>query len=119
MYLIEKQRHDVLAEFAFFKNFFDRFNADLDFFCENILKSKKPNYNGFYQESAAKKLYNEIPDSDKIIKEAHKLRNTNPLSHASAELIDSKSTSKDLKNSINDLISIIDEYMDKNLNYFR
>ena len=119
MYLIEKQRHDVLAEFAFFKNFFDRFNADLDFFCGKDSKSKKPNYNGFYQESAAKKLYKEIPGSDKIIREAHKLRNSNPLSHASAELIDSKSTSKDLKNSINDLISIINEYMDINWNYFR
>lgn len=119
MYLIEKQRHDVLAEFAFFKNFFDRFNADLDFFCGKDSKSKKPNYNGFYQESAAKKLYKEIPGSDKIIREAHKLRNSNPLSHSSAELIDSKSTSKDLKNSINDLISIINEYMDINWNYFR
>lgn len=119
MYLIENQHHDVLAEFAFFKNFFDRFNADLDFFCGKDSKSKKPNYNGFYQESAAKKLYKEIPGSDKIIREAHKLRNSNPLSHASAELIDSKSTSKDLKNSINDLISIINEYMDINWNYFR
>ena len=59
-------------------------------------RSKKPNYNGYYQEKDLLTLYIGISNSESVIKQAHKLRNANPLSHSSSELIDKDNTSKDL-----------------------
>jgi len=43
-----------------------------------------------------------------VIENAHKLRNANPLSYASAGLIDKDSTSSDLDDSIEDMGKLID-----------
>lgn len=110
MYWIEKKRHNTLAEYAFYKNFFDRFTADLAFFYKYEPNCKKPNYKGFYKESSFKTFYKDIDNSEKIIKQAHDLRNANPMSHSSAGLIDKSTTSQDLKCSIEDLASLIDKY---------
>lgn len=112
MYWVEKDRHNSLAEYAFYKNYFDRFTADLAFFYKYDPKCKKPNYRGFYQEKAFIKFYKDIPDSENIIHEAHLLRNANPLSHSSAGLIDKSTTSQDLKKCIENLNSLIDSYLD-------
>lgn len=40
MYWVEKNRHNSLAEYAFYKNYFDRFTADLAFFISMILSAK-------------------------------------------------------------------------------
>lgn len=115
MYLAEKKRHNILAEYAFYKNFFDRFTADLAFFYKYDVTCKKPNYKGFYKEKAFIKFYEGINNSEELIKQAYNLRNANPLSHSSAELINKSSTSKDLKECINDLFLLIDNYIkDKN-----
>ena len=68
---------------------------------------KKPNFKGFYKESAFVTFYSRVVNSEKVIKKAHKLRNANPLSHSSSELLDNESTTDDLKQSIKDLTSII------------
>ncbi len=68
----------------------------------------KPNYKGYYKEAAFRKLYEGIPDADSIIKEAHGIRNSNPLSHSSAELIDSDKTYADILKSISDLGSLVE-----------
>lgn len=111
MYWVEKKRHNILAEYAFYKNYFDRFTADLAFYYNYDSTCKKPNYKGFYKDSAFKKFYKEIDGSEEIIKCAHDLRNANPMSHSSAGLIDKSTTSNDLKKCINDLNSLIDNYM--------
>ena len=67
---------------------------------------KRPNFKGFYKEGDFKEFYNQIDGSEAIIKEAHKLRNQNPISHSSSELIriDSKSdTLQKIDKSIGDL----------------
>lgn len=48
-----------------------------------------------------------------IISNAHKLRNANPLSHASSELLDSNSTSDDLCQCIKELSMLIYGYINK------
>lgn len=85
------------TEYAFYKNYFDRFTADLAFYYNYDPNCKKPNYKGFYKEQAFKTFYKDIDGSEEIIKRAHDLRNANPMSHSSAGLIDKSTTSKDLK----------------------
>ena len=114
MFLMEQSKHNNLSKFAFYKNFFDRFTADLAFVTKYEPDVKKPNYKKFYSESEHKKFYSSIPDADKTIEVAHKLRNANPLSHISAGLIDKDSTSCDLDDSINEMGKLIDQFRKKN-----
>ena len=73
-------------------------------------RRKKPNYNGYYQEKDLLSLYIGISNSESVIKQAHKLRNANPLSHSSSELVDKDNTSKDLMDTQKDLDSLIEKY---------
>lgn len=110
MYLSEKRKNNNLSAFAFYKNFFDRFTADMAFAIHYEPNAKKPNYNKFYRELEHIRFYSSVAGAKKIIETAHKLRNANPLSHASAELIDSNSTTSDLENSIEEMTKIIDQF---------
>ena len=114
MFLIEQSKHNNLSKFAFYKNFFDRFTADLAFVTNYEPDVKRPNYNRFFKESEHKKFYSSIPDADRVIQTAHNLRNANPLSHASAGLIDKDSTSSDVEDSIADMRKLIDQFRRKN-----
>ena len=108
MYWIAKSRNNNLAKFTYYKNFFDRFTADIAFSIKYEPDAKRPNYKLFYKETEHKKFYNGISNSEAIIKKAHDLRNQNPLSHSSAELIDHDSTSSDIDQSIRDMEMLID-----------
>ena len=110
MYWVERERHNILAEYAFYKNYFDRFTSDLAFFCNYDSACKKPNYKRFYKEKEIKEFYKEIDGSENIIKHAHDLRNANPMSHSSAELIEKLTTTKEIKECIENLNSMIDNY---------
>ena len=112
MYLCEMKRANYRAAFAYYKNYFDRVTADLDFAAGNDPRLKKPNYNMFYREGTLIRFYSSIDDSKTVIEKAHKLRNANPLSHASSELLDSNNTSKDLCESIKALSALIYGYID-------
>ena len=112
MYLCEMKRANYMAAFAYYKNYFDRVTADLDFAAGNDPCLKKPNYNMFYREGTLIRFYSGIDDSKTVIEKAHKLRNANPLSHASSELLDSNNTSKDLCESIKALSALIYGYID-------
>ena len=102
-----------MAAFAYYKNYFDRVTADLDFAAGNDPSLKKPNYNMFYREGMLIRFYAGIDNSKTVIENAHKLRNANPLSHASSELLDSNDTSGDLCKSIKALSKLIYGYIDK------
>lgn len=111
MYLMENRRCNSLAEFAFFKNYFDRFTADLECFYKLGPKHNKPNFNKFYKVGECRKFYKQIDNSESILNTAHRLRNENPMTHSSAELIDTNSTSDDLKNSIDELKMLIERFI--------
>jgi len=115
MYQVEKRKNNNLSMYAFYKNYFDRVTANIDY-VEKRKKGdaiKKPNYNGFYREAQLKSFYNKIPGSDSIIHIAHEVRNSNPISHASASLIDEGSPSKKIRKTIDDLNSILQQYCDQ------
>lgn len=114
MYICEINRLNFMASYAYFKNFFDRITADLDFYVNRDDK-KNPNYKGFYQVKSIQKFYSIIEDSEEIINNAHEIRNNSPLSHASAELLDGKDSYEKIENSIKSLKELIIKY----INYMR
>ena len=108
MYMVELKKNNYLSAFAYFKNFFDRISAHIAFTINGDKAKSKPNYKKYYKESAFKQLYAGINDVDEIIKKAHEIRNSNPLSHSSAELLDNNNTATDLLSSINQLSYLIE-----------
>ena len=86
MFLVEQSKHNNLTKYAFFKSFFDRLTADMVYITKYEANAKRPNYNRFYKKPEHIEFYSSITGSDKVIENAHKLRNA-PLSHASAEVI--------------------------------
>lgn len=113
MHLCEMKRENYMAAFAYYKNYFDRVTADLDFAAGNDPSLKKPNYNKFYKEGTLISFYNGVKDSKAVIETAHKLRNANPLSHASSGLLDNNNTSEDLCESIKALSRLIYGYIEQ------
>jgi hypothetical protein len=107
MYNVELAENNYLSAFAFFKNFFDRISAHLACFILGDKVKEKPNYKKYYQEGLLKKLYSGINNSESIIKRAHEIRNSNPISHSSAELLDSVNAGRDILESIYDLTLLI------------
>lgn len=112
MHLCEMKRANYMAAFAYYKNYFDRVTADLDFAAGNDPSLGKPNYNKFYREGTLISFYSGVNESNAVIEKAHKLRNANPLSHASSRLLDSNDTSEDLCESIKALSKLIYGYID-------
>jgi len=106
MYLFEVGKENWMSAYAYFKNFFDRITAHID--C-TIKECSKIKYTDYYREKKLQIVYTSIIDSASIISRAHKLRNSNPISHASSELIDQEYSSKNLRDSIQDLMRLIIE----------
>lgn len=113
MFWVENQRNNNLAKYAYYKNYFDRVTAHLAYHINYEKNLKRPNYNRFYKEAELLKFYRELDGSDDIIKNAHKLRNENPISHASADLIDRDNTSKDLDEAIEQLQELIVAFVNR------
>ena len=117
MYLAENRKHNYLTAYAYYKNFFDRMSADMSFKAgARGGKDKKPKYNRYYQVKDLKTLYDGLTNADAIITTAHDLRNNNPLDHASSELISRETTRDDLRNCIEDLDGLIDQFATANAN---
>jgi len=110
MSLCEQKRSNHLGSYAFFKTFFDRISADMAYQTGGRAKKNGPSYQSYYHDKAFKALYSGIVNADAIIKQAHDLRNANPLSHSSAGLIDDNSTSQNIENVKRNLDSLIDQY---------
>ena len=114
MYKAEKEKNNTLSEFNFFKNYFDRVTAHLEFKYSSE-KLKNPNFRKFYKEQELCKFYNCIDCSKDVLEKAHNIRNANPLSHASAELLE-KYTTEEIKRNIEDLNGLIECYIENKEN---
>lgn len=104
MFLAEMQRKNLLTSYAYFKNFFDRITA----FLEN---KDHPDFNKFFKEKNFISFYSEIENSEDILKKAFKMRNNNPVSHASAELINEHYRNEDIVEMINKLHHLLILYI--------
>ena len=110
MSLCEQKRKNHLGCYACYKNYFNRISADMAFKIGGKAKKNSPGYQSYYSENDLKSLQLKIPNVDAIIKQAHVLRNANPLSHTLAGLIDDNGTSPNLENAKRNLNSLIDQY---------
>jgi len=109
MYMVELRKNNYLAAFAYYKSFFDRISAHFAYNINgNDRDSGKPNYKGYYEKSVLIKLYEGIDNAQKIIEKAHKLRNSNPLAHASAELLNRNDSVDDILSCIKKLEYLIE-----------
>ena len=109
MHLFEKEKNNTLGEYAYYKNFFDRLTAQIAFEIKYD-NSKKPNYKLFYKEGEFKKFYSDITNSEKIIEKAHEIRNQNPITHASAKMLEKDSSNQEIIETIEDLKNLIYEF---------
>ena len=107
MYLMEYDKRNILSCYAFFKNYFDRLTADLAYLT-NV--DKEPNYKKYYKEKTLIYFYLEVENAKEIIKKAHGYRNSNPVDHGSADLIDNNNCTEDLIETIQSLNMVLDEY---------
>ena len=83
LYKIKSFENNHLEAFAYYKNYFDRLTAHFD---AKITNKRDLKIGKLYKEDNLKKFYDY--KYDEIITNAHRIRNNNPLSHASAELLD-------------------------------
>lgn len=116
MYKVELEKHNNMSAYAYFKNYFDCISAHLAFVTKWEKDLKEPNYNNYYKEGNLKRLYKGIEDSENVIPASHKLRNSNPISHSSAGLIDDNSSSSKLMDSIKELNKLIKGFCDNHKN---
>ena len=91
-YKIKSLENNYLEAFAYYKNYFDRMTAHFNAKINNINKLKIGN---FYKEKFLQEFYSHV--HDQTIHDAHMIRNANPLSHASAELLDDNENETHLK----------------------
>lgn len=110
LYRVERSRHNNMSAFGFFKSFFDRMTAHLAFAINLDPKDKSPNYNKYYRDKTVQKVYASIPGSTAIISTAFSLRNSNPVAHASAELVDREDSEAAILQSISDLKKLICDF---------
>lgn len=109
MYKVEKEKNNTLSEFNLFKNFFDRVTAHLELKYSSE-KLNKPNFKKFYNKQQHCKFYNCIASSEEVLDKAHKIRNSNPLSHSTANLLEKYST-QEIKSNIENLKKLIKCYI--------
>lgn len=115
MYWVENDKNNNLEAYAFFKNYFDRMTANLDYIQQKNKGNsiKRPNYRGFYKNNAFLKFYEGF-DAEELLEKAHNLRNENPVSHSSACLIDNNSTSEALRTTILGLNDLLLSFIEDN-----
>lgn len=108
-----KKKSMVLEEYAYHKNYFDRKITYIfkDLGVQEVCKKGKISWQYTYSVgNVVKQLRNYKVDQDLIekVKRAYKLRNENPVNHASSELLnDKKLDSSELKSLINALDNVI------------
>lgn len=102
---VEFTKNNTLTCYAFFKNYFDRMTAIIKFHFNKHPDGRKkpltePDYNHYYHEKDLKSTYSVISEkNNNIIKNANKLRNANPVSHARAGLLNSFDNPQNIKYS--------------------
>ena len=111
---------DVLLAHAYYKTFFDRITTELVFkfkLNENDLEATGPNYRNYYRARDFRSVYSDYENSEETIATAHKMRNSNPIVHSSAEAITTDSviyTRNEFLKSINDLEKLVTELIEDN-----
>jgi AbiA family abortive infection protein len=97
LYKCEYSPANYLQRYAFYKNYFDGITAVIS----------GTSVENCYQEKQLKGIYEPINGSDVVITAAYKLRNGNPLAHASSTLLDIHTAPSDIDKIICNLDELI------------
>lgn len=114
LYFVELKKENLLLAHSYFKSFFDRITAEIRF--DYKIESKDlngPNYKGNYDVKVLKRVYEGINKSGSIIQKAHKIRNANPVNHASSGLIKGPYDKEEISSSIEELQLLIIGLIDR------
>lgn len=116
MYCHYEGSNDMLEAFSYYKSYFDRITAHLMLYKGVESNTDIPNYKKYHKEKSIIVAYekiefnNSITDIEDLIKEAHKLRNQNPINHSSAEAISNDTLNTDeLESNILALETLLEE----------
>lgn len=114
LFFVSISKKNYIAAYSYYKNYFDRVTADIAYKAGYMKKKNRPSYNSFYREDNLIGFYSQKIDAGRvarIVEKAQKLRRENPLSHASAEMIDDNSSSKEIALTIEELELLIHDYI--------
>jgi len=112
MSLCEKKRNNHMSSFAYFKTFFDRVTADLAFVFDRQPRDHEPAYQRYYRDKQLIPFYSGLPNSNTIIIAAQRIRDANPLCHASAQSLSRDNSVAEMDQSRKDLIGLLFAYLD-------
>lgn len=112
MYIARGENSNAFEAFAFYKSFFDRITTDIAYAVG--IEKKKSNFEKYYKEKNLKSFYSSISTAETIIGRAHKLRNMNPINHASSGVIEKSERMNELSSCAKDLEEIINHFLADN-----
>ena len=97
---------DILGATAYYRAFFDRFTS----LTRSRINGKREKW--LYAEKELVEVYERIDNAKETIRHAEKMRQSNPLIHASSEVISSPSFKEDLKAVMQSLRSLMNDYLE-------
>ena len=109
MYIARSENSNAFEAFAFYKSFFDRITTDIAYAVG--IEKKKSNYEKYYRKKNLKAFYSSISKAETTIEQAHKLRNMNPINHASSGVIEDSERMTELSSCTNNMEEIINRFL--------
>lgn len=105
-YLRHNQVNNLFESFSYYRAFFDRFSS----IAKAHKAGKEVKY--VYQKKELLELFKNIPDSKKKITRLEKIRQQNPIIHASSEMLNARIYEEELVDGINIITELISSYLD-------
>ncbi len=114
MFIYNRQQGNLMIAHSFLKSYFDRYVAIVALILgESGKRNGKPDYKKYYKDAEHKKLLNicDLSENVATIDALSKLRNTNPVNHSSAEMLNQEQIyMADYQQNISDVIQLMEEY---------
>ncbi|PMB83617.1 hypothetical protein CJ205_08340 [Dolosicoccus paucivorans] len=106
LYLFALKSKNIFNAHAYFKTFFDRITAEIQYYRQPN-KKKKPSYKGYYRGHQLQKVYSDVGGTKDFFDELSRIRNGNPVIHGSCNLINENNTVNDLLESIEGMKNLV------------
>lgn len=110
MYKYHMKNNDILEAFGYYKTYFDRMTSLLMFYREIANRKNKPHYSKHHDKNKTIADYRKLNEEyfvknniDVLLGKLYKLRNFNPINHATAQIVEDSMLNEDtIKNLIED-----------------
>ena len=112
MFIARGENSNAFEAFAFYKSFFDRITTNIAYVVG--VEKKKTSFEKYYKKQNLKAFYSSISTAEAEIERAHKLRNMNPINHASSGAVEKSERMNELSSCARNLEEIIDQFLADN-----